>query len=94
MTSRIVPSFCCAVLWSFIPLASSEISSPRQEGEEIIAGSFSSGLTPGGTPAGWRLKKITGRTRFSILTEGKGYILRVDTQAAASGLLKQVALYQ
>src|SRR5215208_3936946 len=88
MTSRIVSLLCCAIFFFSV----SPVSSSQEKGEEIIAGTFSSGLTPGGTPVGWRLQKISGRTRFSTSTEGKASILRVDSKDSASGLFRQVEI--
>jgi hypothetical protein len=88
MNSRIALPLCCAILFSSL----SVFSSSQQKGEAVIAGTFSSGLTPGGTPVGWRLQKISGRTRFAILNEGKDSVLRVDSKDSASGLLKQVEI--
>ena len=60
--------------------------------EPIIAGTFSSGMTPGGTPVGWRQKKVAGRTRFSIVKDGETPVLRVESNGGATGLFKQVAV--
>lgn len=60
--------------------------------QPIIAGTFSSGMTPGGTPVGWRQKRISGRTRFSIVKNGEDSVLRVEADDGATGLFKQVAV--
>lgn len=54
----------------------------------VVAGSFAAGLTPGGTPIGWKQQRIAGRTRFSIAKEGADSVLRVEATDGATGLFK------
>jgi len=98
MTGRTALALCSAILFSLAsPISSARqgkqpASPSQQKSEDLVAATFSSGLTPGRTPVGWRLKRISGQTRFSILTEGKEAILRVDSKDSASGLLRQIEI--
>ncbi|HKP87383.1 MAG TPA: DUF3047 domain-containing protein [Blastocatellia bacterium] len=60
--------------------------------QPIVAGTFSSGMTPGGTPVGWRQKRVAGRTRFNIVKEEETAVLRVEANGGATGLFKQVTV--
>jgi Protein of unknown function (DUF3047) len=55
----------------------------------LVAGSFAAGLTPGGTPIGWKQRRIAGRTRFSIAKDGADAVLRVEATGGATGLFKE-----
>jgi DUF3047 family protein len=55
---------------------------------ELVFG-FTPGTEPDGAPPGWEpvsFKRVERRTRYTVLREGAGHVLRAESQAAAAGL--------
>lgn len=65
------------------------VSNEAKPNAPLVAGSFAAGLTPGGTPIGWKQRRIAGRTRFSITKDGADSVLRVEAAGGATGLFKE-----
>ena len=60
-----------------------------------IISSFAPPSAPGGLPPGWEaltFKKIERHTRYSVVADGDGHVLRAESEAAASGLYRPLDL--
>ena len=65
------------------------------EGEVLLLGRLTPPAGPDGLPDGWKplvFKKIPATTRYSIIPDGNGFVLKADSRAAASGLYRPVDL--
>jgi hypothetical protein len=65
-------------------------------GEELVLlGRLTPPTLPEGVPDGWKpllFKKIPATTRYSIVRDGDGFVLKAESQASASGLYRPVNL--
>lgn len=69
---------------------------PCAAGEEIVLlGRLTPPARPEGLPDGWNplvFKNIPATTRYSIVPDGAGFVLKAESRAAASGLYRPVDL--
>src|SRR5688500_20179349 len=57
----------------------------------IDVGRFSAPADPGALPSGWQplaFKKIPRTTRYTVVRDGDGWVLKAESEASASGLYR------
>jgi hypothetical protein len=63
------------------------LAGPALAGESVLVGAFSAGdLT------GWQVKSFKGLTDYTLVQDQRRTVLRAESRAAASGLIKEVKL--
>jgi Protein of unknown function (DUF3047) len=63
--------------------------------EILLLGKLGPSTNPDGLPEGWQpliFNNIAVRTRYSIVQDGDGYVLKAESHAAASGLYRPIDL--
>jgi len=66
-----------------------------QEGRILEAGKFSAAEAGGGLPAGWKpltFKNIDKHTMYSLVKDGDEVVVKADSQASASGLIREIKI--
>jgi len=81
-------SYLLLVLFVFTVLA-------QPSRESFLIDSFSKETEEDGIPKGWKaltFNKIPNRTRYSIIQDGKNYVVKAISQNSASGILKEIGI--
>jgi hypothetical protein len=84
-----------ALAWIGLLLSSLASGGVAGGGEPELALSFTPPAQPGGLPTGWEsltFRRIERKTRYTVVREGEGHVLRAESEASASGLYRRLDL--